>query len=278
MRRLSFREVVENCLAYCGQKFDGTLTVQQSILSNFINMRLDKAWSWGPWPEWTYVEERAFADDWDATTSYVEGDMVWVSQDAIYYVALQSSQGKTPATETGYWAQDTTGTRCVSYEQYGKIKIQSVWQASSADPRTAQTCKTYKVQYTSDGLVIPGFTLDTVWLKYSPPAPRFTADAFLESKSYRRYDLAYFSGEDSTNFPHRGEVYYADLDVNGNPIWVLVQFPLVLSAYVCAAAGADMLRYYGKVDESKALLDEADEALFSEARKAGIRPELQIER
>jgi hypothetical protein len=278
MRTISFREVLETSLAYCGQKFDETLTVQQSLLANFINRHMAIFWTWGPWPEWTYSEERAWADDWADTVGYVEDDIVW--HNSGYYVALQAGTGQNPTAATTYWSATTLTTREIAYDQYGKTKIGTAWKATLRNTQVYELAAEYPIQLTATGVRVPKVTTNTIWLKYSPPAPRYTGQVFSATPAlpYQRYDLVFYPGTDPAVFPHRGDVYQADYDVDGNPVWIWVPFPALAFGYVTLAAAADLTQYYGKSEQADSLKSQADDELHRESRKAGIGPEIYIER
>lgn len=278
MRSVPFREVLETVLAHCGQKYDGTLTVQQSILINFLNRHVARFWNWGPWPEWTYSENRPFADEWSATPTYLAGAVVYLPATELYYTALLSGTNQNPETATTYWSATTLTTREVAYDQYGKAKIGNVWIASNADTHAQTIYRTYPRLITATGIRFPGVTLNTIWLRYSTPPARYTSKAHDTAAAYARYDLVLSPGASGDTFPSKGEVYQADLSAAGTQIWVWVPFPAVAFGYVVQATAADMQRYYGKTEEAAQLIRDANEDLYLEASKAGIGTEIVVER
>jgi hypothetical protein len=278
MIRIPFRDVMEGVLAHCGQKFDATLADQQSIMINFINLRVQEAWYYGAWREIALCEERAFADTWNASQAYVIGDIVYRSITGKYYAALTDNQDKTPETNTSDWAVNATHDYEIADEQYGAEKIGRVWGITGQNPRKVKNVRSYDFVQSNAATHVLECSLNTVWIHFSNPAPRFAGKAWSASPTtpYSRGTVIFYPGTETGNFPNAGECYRADRDVDGNAIWVLVPFPEVLSRFVVAAAGADMQRYYGKSEEAAELKDEAYTALYNEARRNGIGAEIKF--
>jgi hypothetical protein len=193
---------------------------------------------------------------------------------------LQASTNENPATATAYWSVATLTTREVAYDQYGKTKIGIVWKVTNRNTRAYDTYAEYPPLLTDSGVRVPRVTANTIWMKYSPPAPRFTAEVFSATPAapYQRYDLVFYPGTDPAVFPHRGDVYQADRDADDAAVWIWVPFPALAFGYVTLAAAADLLQYYGTGDQANRLKSQADDELHREARKAGIGPEIYIER
>ncbi len=278
MNRVPFRDVMEAVLAQCGQKFDATLNDQQSILATYINIRMSEAWNFGPWHDIALIEERAFADSWNTDVDYVIGDIVYLADTGKYYSAKADNSGKSPDTNTTEWLADCEHETTISHEQYGAEKINRVWKITSQNPRKFKTFRSYEFDQSGTDIHVPECGLTTVWLHFSPPAPRFTGkkwDAALAS-TYTRGTIIFYPGEESGTFPNTGECYRADLDSEGNAIWVLIPFPEFLQRFVVSAAAADMLRYYGKSEEATELRNESYAALYEEARKNDIGAQVTI--
>lgn len=251
MRRIPFRTVMEQALAVAGYNYSSAQAGQLESLCNYINMRVQSAWDWAPWPELVRIEERAFAAPYEASRTYGEGDVVWYAAEEAYFEALSTTQGNAPTNAT-YWEETTTPAELlVEWEQYGLTKMARVWQVYTKDPRTAATALKLDHVETRNGVVVPKATGTTVWVKYTEPAYRYTAVEHNGAAAYSRYDLVYYpASETASIFPDRGEVYEAELDSNGVQVWELVPFPAFLSLHVTRAAGADVLRYYGQLERA----------------------------
>jgi len=278
MIRVPFRDVMEAVLAACGQKFDATLSDQQSILATFINLRVQEAHAFGPWPDVTLCEERSFADLWNTNQSYVIGDIVYLPTTAIYYEALTDNSAKSPDANATDWQANASPDRIIENEQYGAEKIGQVWKITNLNPRKNTRVWTFDYVPAPTGTHVLNCTLNTVWVTFSNPAPRFTGKAWNQTTaaSYKRGTIVFYPGTESDMFPNTGECYRADLDVNNEPIWVLVPFPEIYQRFVVSAAAADMQRYYGKSGEATELKNEAYGAIWEQARRNGIGPEIIV--
>lgn len=278
MIRVPFRDIMEAVLAQCGQRFDATLTDQQSILITYINLRFAEAWNFGPWRDVSLIEERAFADNWNASVSYVIGDIVYLATTAKYYAALADNANKSPDANPTEWQADCEHEHAISHEQYGAEKIGHVWKITSQNPRKFKTYRSYEFDQSGTETHVPECNLQTVWVHFSNPAPRFTGKKFDTelAATYTRGTIVFYPGEETGTFPNTGECYRADLDVDGNAIWVLIPFPEFLQRFVVSAAAADMQRYYGKSEEATDLRNEAYAALYEEARKNDIGAQVTI--
>lgn len=237
---------MEQALAITGHVYSSAQTSQLEILCNYINMRVARAWDWAPWPELMQYEERAFAAPYEASRTYVAGDVVWDSTTEAYYEALSTTTGNAVTNPT-YWDEVATPTELlVEWEQYGQTKISRVFGVYTADPRTSKTARSLDWINTADGVVVPNAAQETVWVAYVKPASRYTSAVWSGSASYSRYDLVFYPGDEtSTIFPDRGDVYMAEVDVNGVQVWNIVPFPAFLQQAVSYGAAADMERHYG---------------------------------
>ncbi len=273
MRSTPFRTIIEQVLGLAGQVYDSTASAQLEQVSNFITLRMQEAYDYYPFPELRKREERAFANRWYATVSYAVSDVVWDPTTEKYYAALQA-HSNVVVTNATYWEEASTpATLLVNYEQLGATKIGRVWGVYATDPNTSTSNTEYDYVQTEDGIAVPGCTAKTVWVVFTPPAPRWTARTHVTTAgAYRRYDVVY-SDPNATaneNFPDRGECYVAEYDSNNAIVWVKQPFPTVLSRFVVYAAGSDLLRYYGKKDQADDFESRAYQFLGDERDKVGL--------
>lgn len=263
IRRVPFRTILEGVLAPVGQTLDTALTAQLTIAVNAINMRVEEGWNYGAWPEWTLCQERPFADKWYDDLSYAAGDLVYYAPNHKYYTALLAGTNQNPVTATTYWEETVDVDQIVGWEQYYQDKIGRVLGVTNADPNTTLDYYDWEWELGADGLLIPEATGDTVWVKFLKRPPRFSASIWTAAPAtaYQRYDVVFYPGTESGNFPSKGECYELDLDTDSNPIYTLVEFPAVLEAFVTRAAAADLARFYGQEKKADVLEDRAYKSL-----------------
>lgn len=271
MRTTPFRIILEQVLGLAGQSYDAGNAAQLEQVTNFITLRVQESFDYYPFPELRKREERAFANKWYATVNYAVGDVVWYPTTELYYECTAAHSNTVP-TNTSYWeVTGTPETLLVNYEQLGATKIGRIWGVFRNDPNISTSNEEYDYVQTEDGVAIPGCTAKTVWVVFTPPAPRWTAKEWEadQAANYRRYDVVYAESA-STTFPDRGECYVAEYDSSNNAVWVKQPFPSVISRFVVYAAGSDLLRYYGKKDQADDFESRAYQFLGDERDKAGV--------
>lgn len=272
MITVPFRRVVDGILARCQTFFDVTDERQRMALDSFLNARFAEGWTFGPWPEWTVSEQRAFAEDWSATTAYAVGDVVWVESAALYYQALTAHTGQNPVTKTADWAVLAGPIdRLLLAEATGKTALGRIWSVTNADVEATELYRTYAWQPVETGIRVCGPAPDRVWVRFGRRAPEFSARVWEEGKTFARGDVV-MAPDDVATFKIEGDCYRSELDQNAAQVWVWVPFPAVLERWVVNAVASDMQRQYGKVDEADGLEARGYVALNEEARKAGIEP------
>jgi len=274
MQTVAFRTVLESILAMVGQAYDSSMTGQLDQVVALLNLRVAEAWAWGKWPEWTVCEERAFADDWDATRTFVEGDLVYYATDGLYYEALKTTLNEIPPDTAAAWVLSTSYRHEIAWEQYAKTKIGRIWHIGNKDLQRYTDWRDYSFTETTNGVTVLDCALATVWTMYGKRAPQFTAKVWTApGTQYSRYDLVYYPGDEASGiFPNRGEVYQCELDASGNAIYLKIDMPRVLAQFVTLATAADVAQSQGRPELRMELEGRAYQILNDEARKAGIAP------
>lgn len=266
MRRVAFRTILEDVLGIAGYPYDSASQSQLDQAARFVTRHVRYAWEWGPWPEWTRAEQRAFASDYYSTVTYGVGDLVYYATTDKYYTCTVISLGNLP-TDTNYWSEATTYDKEIRYEQNYERKIGRVWTVTKYNPYTyfRGANYTYSHMLSSLGVFVPDATLTRVWILFSDRSPEFSAKVFSASASYSEGDLVYYPGTETGGiFPNRGEVYKAVTDSAGAQTWEIVEFPAALAPYVTSKAAADMLRHYGQRELSAGYDAEAERQLLQE--------------
>lgn len=277
MRRIPFRTVLENTFACMGQPLDITLTTACAQATRFINMRVDHAWSHGAWPEWTFCEQRAFANEWSATENYAATEVVYLTSTAKYYVALTDNTGSSPATNPGDWAATDLTVKTIGYEQTGKWRIGRAFRVTDKNPRQYPKVRTFQHIETDSGIAVVELSVPTlVWLEYQRPAPTFSSKLWSGGGNYSVGDTVLSPSDATDQFPQAGHCYQVQVDDNGDNFWALIEFPEVLADYVAFAAAADLQRYNGKAEQADALNAIAEDRMDEEMRKAGIKTQIEV--
>jgi len=246
MRAIPYRTVLEDVLGVAGYPYDEASQGQLDIATNFINRHVRHGWEWGPWPEWTRSEYRAFAGSYYAITAYGVGDVVYYGTTDTYYICTAISTSNLP-TDISFWSEYTAYDKMIANEQPYERKLGRVYTVTRDNPylKFRGSTKGFPHMMSSLGLFVPDCGLKRVWVLFSDRNPRFSAKPHSATQIYQAGDVVYYPGtEDVDLFPDRGQCYVAVVDSAGAETWVIVEFPEVLHAYVVNKAGADMLRYY----------------------------------
>lgn len=111
VRTVTYLSVVNRAIALFGGDVSNPelalLTRANLFFQRHAEAFLERYW----WPEWMRTEERQFAQDYDASTAYVVGDVRYYEPSGKYYQALRSTTGNAPATgasyvtNTAYWIE-----------------------------------------------------------------------------------------------------------------------------------------------------------------------------
>jgi hypothetical protein len=239
VRTVSFKSVLEGVATRLGLEPAVNLErPQAAALAEYIQDKLEEAWEMIPWPEWAYIEERQFRNDYNNVTSYVIGDEVYYLPQDKYYVCILNSLGNLP-TNTTYWAEATELDRYITRSQSWEARdIGIVWDVYQEDPRESSRPRTVEWWISTNGIQIATSALSKVWVWFNGHPPRFTATEWSSTASYVIGDVRYY--------PLTGQCYVASADGTGHlptdtAFWVLQLFPYILAKYVKEAAYARSL-------------------------------------
>ena len=77
MRTANFKLIMEKIFRGRGLDPAGATENQKSTVADYITNRCKEGWEWAFWPEWTFMEERAYKDLYGAGVTYAAGAEVW---------------------------------------------------------------------------------------------------------------------------------------------------------------------------------------------------------
>jgi len=222
---------------------------QQEAIAEWITERTLEAWDWGWWPELLELERRQYRADWDAGKTYATGDEVYYAPEDKYYVALQASTNKNPASETDYWEEQDELDRYVALDQTGETEIHAVRRAAKRNPRVSDYPDFLEVGLSKNGIQFDTLAPSRPYLEFKRPPPRFTRTAWSEATTYAKGALVYVAST--------GQCYESlqAANLNKNPTsetswWTVQTFPTLFFDWIRRAAKVDALREDG--EETKA--------------------------
>jgi hypothetical protein len=257
-----------------------TVTVsasERAVIAERVSDRLKIGWNYAWWPELTIVEQRRYAADWVAETTYRTGDKVW-HEDAYWKSLADGNIGHEPADGSEYWGEPGADwRRIVNFRQSGQYEIGSVdlrYCMFEEDPLLARNPMPIAgVRIYGNGLLAPPEAPDEPWVRYRPPAPRVSWTEWVAGTAYSIGDLAYVT---SAGVCYRANAATTGQNPPDNPtVWIPVQFPEFLRRYVVIGAYADGLlerEEYWKYDrKAEGLLEELEERLIDQQMGRRVR-------
>jgi hypothetical protein len=216
----------------------------EALLVGWVNQRAREGWNHGLWPELLVMEARAFRPIWSALVTYAGGDERYLAVTDKYYVALQASLNKDPATETTYW-REMTGAELDPYLPWlpadlaplGTVK----WVGQNDRVRYADRPYSFDHVVSSRGLEVIGSGIGTkVWVQHRPPPNRYSRTVLGDGEQPTLGQVVL-----STH----GECYQATRQ-NGADTWTWMYFPAFLQGFVEQGVLANDLRRDGQKERA----------------------------
>jgi len=236
MRTVSYKSIQDFVFAGASLDPDDTSLgdAQRNTVAGYINDRVRTAWEWVWWPELMRLEERAYRRTWGAADTYAADDEVFY-EDA-YYVALRGNTAVTPGSSADDWAETELTDRYIELNRLGETAIGEVRAVTIRDPRVSVSPGAVKFEFGANGIQFDSTApASTVWVEFRLQPNVFTGELWTAAKAalstYNRDGYLVL-------LPDDGEVYKSIL-VGGNPYWLKVEMPFVVSNFVKRAALAD---------------------------------------
>ena len=156
-------------------------------------------------------------------------------------MCIQAATGNDPATETAYWTliDSADFDYYLPYAPTGAYPLGEVIGVYNANPDQDSECSEYDWSVTNTGIQVRSCDATKVYVKYRLRPPTFNRTAKTGSETLG--DIIYDSAS--------GECYQAQLDSSGNPVFVKLDLPWVLSQFVTYAAFSDILIEDGQYDK-----------------------------
>lgn len=106
MRTVTFLSVLHGAARLCGisDPANELNSARAADLTEYLNERFREAWEFQWWSEWTILEQRRYAQKYDASITYPVQSWVWYEPTQKYYYAVVThtgGSGTAPATLSG---------------------------------------------------------------------------------------------------------------------------------------------------------------------------------
>lgn len=276
MRTVTYSRIVSSIARIYGESAltsDDAATVAEAL----DTLRIEQVWNFANWRELDVIEERRFAADYSASTTYAINDVVYYSGTDTYYRCTAASTGNLP-TDEDYWIEATGFTKTIDFVQAGKTAIGTVNAVTSHDPRLQPSSANIPYVRREDALQVVGTSQTSVWVRFTRRAPRFTSAAYAGGTTYALGDLAY----DATT----GLVYESLQAANtGNAVtdtdyWQPQEIPYFAMGFLVRAGLADLYESKDQADkadrhEAKAY-EKLDDAYYAQNRREGQFTRMEV--
>lgn len=252
----------------------------------FMDERLKEAWELYDFLETTFVEERAFANDYDPKVSYCAGDYVWDWCTRSYYKALVPTAGGTVAN-TAVWQANTQPPypRMIPWWQTGHTQIGTCFSAWNRNPYSDQNRVPIPFLLSTNGLEFSlSPVISTAWLQFRIPYPGIGLDEWDSSEVYNTGDAAFYNMDSYLSLVDNNTNNTPPLKAPGIPAapgpfdpnvvdqnWQQFRIPWVFKQFVTLAAFSDSLIVAGQNEKAPDQLQQAYAALAGEFDKQTIQ-------
>lgn len=272
-----------------------------TALLEYIDQRTRESWELWDWSEFLIKEQRAFANAWIQSSTYITGQIVfdWTTGTLAYYQAAQNVPAGTLLTNTAFWTVGPILPLPLTVPTYGQIgsdsnnsvimlpEVGTVFDVTGNDPYQNQV--PFPIPFTRSALgitIFPQYTtyaqtpivtaggavsypylnLNTIFILHRQAYPGFATEQWVNGQNYFPGNLVYFSTDTYVCLQSTSS------DQPTNPsFWQLQPFPYILSEFVKQAAYCDALEEDGQQEKAQTRLPNAYSRLFNEFDKQTIQ-------
>ena len=236
----------------------------------FIDTRLKEGWELYDFVETTFVEERAFAPDYDPKASYGQGDVVWDWCSRLYYQALAPTVGGS-ISNTAVWQGNVSPyPRTILWLQPGHTPIGTAFTAWNKNPYTDQTRTPIPFLLSNNGLEFSlSPVIQTVWLQFRLPYPGIGLDQWDATEIYNTGDAAFYNMDTYLSLIDGNTAHTPPAVSDAN--WQAFRIPWVFRGFITQAAFSDTLIVAGQNEKAPDQLQQAYQALMGEFDKQTLQ-------
>lgn len=137
MKTQTYTYVLQRAVELTGRVYPPS-TEEANLFRSFIANNLRRFWEMFPWPDLISTTQYFFANDYESSTAYAAGDVVYFIAAKKYYQAVRAATGNDPATagatqyetNTAYWAEAKPDYATVSGGDWSSSTTYSVGDIS----------------------------------------------------------------------------------------------------------------------------------------------------
>ena len=133
---------------------------------------------------WADASRSLTADNYDATVTYVQGDVVYSPATDTYHQVHTAGVAGTAVTNTAVWGTVSELDPVVPWTADGLLPMESIAGVWDENPKTSRWPTPVPWEESTNGLQIRDETLNEVWITYRLRCPRFVGDIWDSSATY----------------------------------------------------------------------------------------------
>ena len=294
MRTVVFQGVRDQILRMMG--WDPSVATANQIVrcTEYMQCNLRQGWEYGFWPEWMFIEERAFAADYRTDVTYGATALIWDPVGREYYESAQDGNTGHALTDAAWWTLHkilVPAESVIALEQPGKTKIgevAAVYPTQLDALRDVSTGRGRRLDtmlgqggITVLGNIVPATTCGypgmislglpevrkTVWVWFRKQFPRFSAQLYAGGSNYPEGYVVLWPV--TSDEQQGGECYMTRQDAAGNWFWDKQDFPAIMEQFVLMLTMADLLRGEMQMERAAELDAQAQEEILRVWRVSG---------
>lgn len=133
---------------------------------------------------WADAARSLTADNYDATKTYAQGDVVYDPTTYAYYQVHTAGPAGTAVTDTAVWGAVTELDPVVPWTADGLLPMESIAGVWDENPKASRWPTPVPWEESTNGVQIRDETLNEVWITYRLRCPRFVGDIWDATATY----------------------------------------------------------------------------------------------
>lgn len=256
---MTFKDVMDKVLTRRGILPAGASETQMDMVADLITEHCQKAWEYDFWPEWTFLEERAYRPQYNVDAIYADGDEVWDGSEK-YYESLSDGNQGNALTNATFWSEITDVDKYILLDQPGMTRIGAVKDIYRSENHAQKNIGPLEYYIDTDRIEITDSRAGaTVWVLLRKKAPRFVKEDWVLGTAYAVGWVVYFPASNANQL--QGECYMAMRNANNVEVWELMEVPEIFKSYIVKACHADYTATDGQLERAELMEDRAQAEL-----------------
>jgi hypothetical protein len=243
-RTVSFLLLLRGLSYQCGLNPGELGVVEAAALAEHLGTAARKALQHYDWPDAVFTEHRSLRPAFSLGATYSFGDEVYDQETDRYYRAIMDGFAGQAITDGMYW-ESARIVRSMALYEAGETPIGEVLGVYDRDPDT-DGAQPLGFRLGVNAVLLDPCGVETVWIRFRVPPPKFTTTAWDEDAVYQPGQLVFL---EVANRPEISHAWLALDDCTGAPQgpiqaparWRVQDVPIALESAVKRLAKAEWL-------------------------------------